>query len=75
MYSAISTFQFGVSFDASRRFQGGVRLPLLANTLAIKPTKTDKACVGQLPPLLNFVQTSVDVAFCGLSYSSLAQPR
>lgn len=75
MYSAISTFQFGVSIYTSRQSQEGLGLPLFANTLAIKPTKTDKACVGQLPPLLNFVQTSVEVAFFGLSYLSLAQSK
>ena len=48
-------------------------LPLLANTLPIRPMKTESACVGQPPPLLNSVQTSVEVAFRGLSCLPLAQ--
>lgn len=56
-----------VSVVIRRNVSGeGYRLPLFANTEPISPTKTDSACVGQSPPLLNCVQTSREVAFCGL---------
>ena len=46
-------------------FGESCRLPLLANTLPISPTNTDSAIVGQSPPLLNCVHTSVEVALSG----------